>query len=129
MPLVQDLALSEATLHGEERIDLILGGHDHQFLCRSAGDANTNPKIILENQDVGSTLSQGRVIYVEGGVRIIKSGTDWQGCSLVDLIVAKDREGNARLETVIGKQSFQRSRLLLTYLSESSSEFEAPCSL
>lgn len=102
MPLVEDLALSEATLFDKERVDLILGGYDQQFLCRFAGEMNENPNIILEEKDVRHMLSQVRV-DVEGIVRIVKSGAAWRGCSLVDLIVARDREGKANLEKVIGR--------------------------
>ena len=107
MPLVEDLALSEATLCDEERVDLILGGHDQQFLCRFVGEMNENPNVILEERgaqkNAQQMLSLVHFVKVEGTVRIVKSGAEWNGCSLVNFIVRKDRGGKASLETVIGR--------------------------
>lgn len=104
MRLVEDLAVSRATLCGEERVDLILGGHDHQVVCRFAGDFNENPDVILEGRHDQYIVSQGQMMNINGTVRIVKSGTDWKGYSIVNLLATRDRNGKAYLETVKCRQ-------------------------
>lgn len=117
MRLVEDLAVSRATLCGDERVDLILGGHDHQVVCRLAGDFNENPDVILQGRQNEDIVSQGQVMNINGTVRIVKSGTDWKGYSIVNLLVTRDQNGKAYLETVKCRRLFQRTNLLLKYHS------------
>lgn len=100
MRLIEDLAVSNATVLGEERVDLLLGGHDHEVVCRFVGDVDDNPETILQsrlNQDI---IEDGQVAEMRGDVRIVKSGTDWKSYSVVNLIVEKLENGKARLLTV-----------------------------
>lgn len=100
MRLIEDLAVSNATALGEERVDLLLGGHDHEVVCRFFGDVDENPETTLQgllNKDI---VKDGQVAGTEGDVRIVKSGTDWKSYSIVDLIVERLEDGKARLLTV-----------------------------
>lgn len=100
MRLVEDLAVSVATLSGDEKVDLILGGHDHEVICRLAGDLNRDPSLMVEGRDDKSVVSQELVTSTKGKVRIVKSGTDWRSYSRVDLLVTRDSKGRAHLETI-----------------------------
>lgn len=113
MRLHQDLAVSKFALRGEERVDLILGGHDHQVVCRLDGDIDANPNVTLEGRHQKDIVSQGQAMNVDGNVRIVKSGTDWRSYSIVNLFVSRDRNGRAHIETVRRKRLFQRPNLLL----------------
>lgn len=100
MRLIEDLAVSNATVLGEERVDLLLGGHDHEVVCRFGGDVDDNPETILQgwlNKDV---VVDGKVAKMRGNVRIVKSGTDWKSYSIVDLIVERLENSKAHLLTV-----------------------------
>ncbi|OKL64609.1 hypothetical protein UA08_00561 [Talaromyces atroroseus] len=46
MRLIDDLVVSNATLSGDERVDLVLGGHDHHVIRREPGDNNMDPETI-----------------------------------------------------------------------------------
>lgn len=101
MRLTEDLSVSKATEYGDDRIDLLFGGHDHNVVCRFAGDTDENPEIMIQgmtNSDGATT--EGKMIDVEGDVRIIKSGTDWRSYSVANLIVKRERDGKASLQTI-----------------------------
>ena len=100
MRLVEDLAVSVATLSGDEKVDLILGGHDHEVICRLAGDFNKDPSVMVEGRCDKNVVSQGLVTSTNGKVRIVKSGTDWSSYSIVDLLVTRNGNGRAHLETI-----------------------------
>ncbi|EFR02476.1 2,3-cyclic-nucleotide 2-phosphodiesterase [Nannizzia gypsea CBS 118893] len=101
MRLVEDLSVSNATLDGDERIDLLLGGHDHDVVCRMLGDTDDNPGIILQGiTDSASRIRNGEIVHIEGDVRVIKSGTDWRSYSVVQLRVRKESDGKAQLDNV-----------------------------
>ncbi|KAL8727196.1 MAG: hypothetical protein Q9166_006233, partial [cf. Caloplaca sp. 2 TL-2023] len=88
MRLIEDLDVANATMNGESRVDLVLGGHDHQVLCRLAGDTNVDPEAIMEGKLNDDIIEGGRVRpNVEGNVRIVKSGTDWRSYSIIRLMV------------------------------------------
>ena len=99
MRLVEDLDVSEATLDGEERVDLVLGGHDHEVVCRLIGDTDTNPEINLQGYTNASIDKDGQLPNREGNVRIVKSGTDWRSYSIVRLLVGRRQDGSAYLST------------------------------
>ena len=117
MRLVEDMAVSRATLCGENKVDLILGGHDHQVVCRFAADSNKNPNLILEGRQNEDIVNQGQVMNVNGALRIVKSGTNWRGYSVIKLFVGRYSNGKAYLETVKRRQLFQRPNFLLMYHS------------
>ena len=101
MRLTEDLAVSKATEHGDDRVDLLLGGHDHNVICRFTDDTDENPEVILQgltNSEYVST--EGKTIKVEGDVRIVKSGTDWRSYSVAELVVKRKEDGGASLKTV-----------------------------
>ncbi|KAI9373838.1 Metallo-dependent phosphatase-like protein [Aspergillus egyptiacus] len=93
MRVPEDMAVADATSSGSGRVDLLLGGHDHDVLRRYAGDTD----VIAENVEQGRKLAEveadGIVPDAEGNIRIIKSGTDWRGLSLIRLIVERDIAG------------------------------------
>lgn len=101
MRLTEDLAVSNATGYGDERVDLLLGGHDHNVVCRFADDTDENPEVILQGMTNSDYVNaEGKTINVEGDVRIVKSGTDWRSYSVVKLVVERTEDGKASLQTV-----------------------------
>ena len=100
MRLAEDLAVSNATVLGDERVDLLLGGHDHEVVCRLSSDVDDNPEIILQNRLNEDIVLDGQVAKMQGDVRIVKSGTDWKSYSIVDLMVERLEDGKAHLLTV-----------------------------
>ncbi|KAL9588026.1 MAG: hypothetical protein Q9203_003164 [Teloschistes exilis] len=60
MRLVEDLEVADATVHGEARVDLLLGGHDHEVVCRFAGDTNVHPRVITQGRKNGDVTSDGQ---------------------------------------------------------------------
>ncbi|KAL3470542.1 5'-nucleotidase [Aspergillus californicus] len=103
MRVPEDMAVANATASGDSRVDLILGGHDHDVVRRYAGDTD----VFAENLEQGRKISQieadGMVPDAEGDIRLVKSGTDWKALSLIRLIVQKDEEG-----AVVGSQEVQQ---------------------
>lgn len=105
MRLAEDLSVSNATLDGDGRIDLLLGGHDHDVVCRILGDTDDNPGTILQGiADSAARIRNGEIVHVEGNVRVIKSGTDWRSYSVVQLKVRKKGDGKAQLDNIEGTQ-------------------------
>lgn len=94
MRLAEDIAVSQNTKTGSGRIDLILGGHDHDIVQRSSTDSNNDPRAHHQ----GSTPdSATRILCTEGDIRIIKSGTDWNGLSVLRLTVSKQADGKSSI--------------------------------
>lgn len=102
MRLAEDMELSEALGGGDtpvdpgERLDLILGGHDHYLLRRYGGDLNRygtsakDPKVPdCRSSSTTADSTNGMVTEARGNVRIVKSGTDWGGLSCVALQVER----------------------------------------
>ncbi|KAL8817151.1 MAG: hypothetical protein Q9223_003966 [Gallowayella weberi] len=61
MRLVEDLAVANATTESDHRVDMLLGGHDHEVLTRSAGDTDADPEVIrqgMKNSDVVTDVVQ-----------------------------------------------------------------------
>ncbi|KAM5442202.1 putative UDP-sugar diphosphatase [Microsporum ferrugineum] len=85
MRLLEDMAVSQHTKSGSGRIDLILGGHDHNVVQRAFTDSNIDPSIARQG------------VHTDGDVRIIKSGTDWNSLSVLRLTVAKYPDGNVSI--------------------------------
>ena len=100
MRLIEDLAVSNATVLGDERVDLLLGGHDHEVVCRFSNDVDDNPEVILQSRLNEDIVVDGQVAEIQGDVRIVKSGTDWKCYSIVDLMVERLEDGKAHLLTV-----------------------------
>jgi 5-enolpyruvylshikimate-3-phosphate synthase len=104
MRLPEDLAVAAATASGESRIDLLLGGHDHEVLRRFKGDTDLNSEHIEQGQHIADVEKNGMVPDVEGdNIRLAKSGTDWRAMSLIRLIVHRDEHGAAVKSTVTCK--------------------------
>ncbi|KAL8735304.1 MAG: hypothetical protein Q9181_002844 [Wetmoreana brouardii] len=100
MRLIEDLEVANATMDGESRVDLVLGGHDHQVLCRLVGDNNVDPEVILQGKISDNVMKNGRVHPdIEGDVRIVKSGTDWKSYSIVRLMVDSNPNTKAVIKT------------------------------
>ncbi|EGX95968.1 5'-nucleotidase [Cordyceps militaris CM01] len=89
MRLVEDLETLNSTLSGPERIDLILGGHDHYVVRRDPSDDNANPEVLQSGlHEQGAAMTE-----CDGDFRIIKSGTDWRGLSILQLRLGSKDEG------------------------------------
>ncbi|KAL8639822.1 MAG: hypothetical protein Q9228_003196, partial [Teloschistes exilis] len=99
MRLVEDLEVADATVHGEARVDLLLGGHDHEVVCRFAGDTNVHPRVITQGRKNGDVTSDGQVsVETEREVRIVKSGTDWRSYSVIHSTLDRVQDDKAVLK-------------------------------
>ncbi|KAJ2906404.1 5'-nucleotidase [Zalerion maritima] len=100
--LAEDLRVAAATEEGPGKVDLILGGHDHDVLRRMRGDTNSYAGVIHDgksNEDV-CRKDDGSVERCEGDVRVVKSGTDWKGVSTVRMKLRRDGDGEVCVETI-----------------------------
>ncbi|KAK7946820.1 uncharacterized protein PG986_011141, partial [Apiospora aurea] len=135
MRLAEDVELSEAlggdgdaAMAKDERLDLILGGHDHDLLRRYGGDLKRysarakDPQVLdCRYPDVAADGIDGMVPKAHGAVRIVKSGTDWQGLSCVTLqvdrraVAGSDSDGasEAVLQSVTIEQVADMSRAMV----------------
>lgn len=109
MRLIEDLEVSNATQQDAERVDLLLGGHDHDVVCRFLGDKDDDPETIIEGKSNEEVVLNGKVNKnLSGDIRIVKSGTDWRGYSEVELIVDRcANTGKARLIDINGRLSLE----------------------
>jgi 2',3'-cyclic-nucleotide 2'-phosphodiesterase (5'-nucleotidase family) len=96
MRLCEDISLSLGTLSGDERLDLILGGHDHHVVRRTATDLDDDPTVVEQ----GTRNSSAACTEFQGKVRIIKSGTDWRGLSVARLVLNRSADGTAVISEV-----------------------------
>ncbi|KAE8154888.1 Metallo-dependent phosphatase-like protein [Aspergillus avenaceus] len=104
MRLPEDMEVANATASGEERVDLILGGHDHEVVRRFAGDTSTKAGVVQQGYANSEIIRNGVVSDAEGSIRVVKSGTDWKGLSLLRLIVHNNEDGKVRISTIKLKQ-------------------------
>ncbi|KAK1223520.1 hypothetical protein PQX77_013597 [Marasmius sp. AFHP31] len=84
MRFAEDIEVLRASMDASNpvsRVDLILGGHDHEFMLEG-------------------NYTQIDANRVEGGVRIVKSGTDFRSYSAVQLTVSRSSTGE---ETIVHK--------------------------
>ncbi|KAL4930746.1 bifunctional metallophosphatase/5'-nucleotidase [Aspergillus undulatus] len=93
MRVPEDMAVANGTVDGESRIDLLLGGHDHEVLRRFAGDTDLAAQNVEQGRLVTEVEVEGKVPDAEGDIRLIKSGTDWRALSLIQLVVERDDQG------------------------------------
>jgi hypothetical protein len=100
MRLAEDMEVAEATKTGKSRVDLLLGGHDHEVVRRFNGDTDTDPANVEQGHDNIDITVEGLIRDAQGDIRIIKSGTDWTGLSLVRMIIGKDEKGSTNISTV-----------------------------
>lgn len=100
MRLKEDLKVAHATATGDAKVDLLLGGHDHEVVRRFDADTEADSEVIQQGCKNADLTHDGEVRDVEGKIRIIKSGTDWKGLSLIRLCVERDPAGTAFLSTV-----------------------------
>jgi hypothetical protein len=104
MRVPEDMSVASATTSGDCRIDLLLGGHDHEVLRRLEGDTDLNSEHYEQGQHIADVEKSGMVPDVEGdNIRLAKSGTDWRAMSLIRLIVHRDEHGAAVKSTVTCK--------------------------
>ncbi|EGE04604.1 5'-nucleotidase [Trichophyton equinum CBS 127.97] len=94
MRLAEDIAVSQNTRAGSGRVDLILGGHDHDVVQRSSTDSNNDPRVHRPGLTSGSATE---ICCTEGDIRIIKSGTDWNGLSMLRLTISKRADGKSSI--------------------------------
>ncbi|EAU35916.1 predicted protein [Aspergillus terreus NIH2624] len=104
MRLAEDMEVAEATRTGQSRVDLLLGGHDHEVVRRFGGDTNTDPATIEQSHNNEDIRTDGFIRDAQGDIRIIKSGTDWRGLSLVRMMVEKDEKGSMNVSSVEVRQ-------------------------
>ncbi|GFF49434.1 hypothetical protein IFM58399_08553 [Aspergillus lentulus] len=102
--LAEDIRIAKNAAHGIAKVDLILGGHDHEVLHRFHGDTEEDSEIIRQGTRNEDIVSDGVVDQVAGDIRIVKSGTNWRGLSIVRLIARRLSDGRATIETVRLKQ-------------------------
>lgn len=103
MRLTEDLEVANATMSADTKVDLILGGHDHQVLCRLAGDTDVDPEVIIQGKDNSDIVVDGKVHPdAEGDVRIVKSGTDWKSYSVIHLLIDSSQCGKATIRSSRG---------------------------
>ncbi|KAJ9284626.1 hypothetical protein DTO021C3_7753 [Paecilomyces variotii] len=100
MRLAEDMEVADMTASGDGKVDLFFGGHDHEVVRRYVGDTDSNPENIEQGRDNTDIVINGLVNYTEGNIRIIKSGTDWRGLSLVRVVGQKDDKGVASVSHV-----------------------------
>jgi hypothetical protein len=100
MRLAEDMEVAEATKTGLSRVDLLLGGHDHEVVRRFNGDTDTDSANVEQGHDNAEITAEGLIRDAQGDIRIIKSGTDWTGLSLVRMIIEKDSNGSVDVSTV-----------------------------
>lgn len=93
MRLAEDLSTLQQTLSGPEKIDLILGGHDHNVVRRDEFDTNANPEVLQS----GCTGAGAAITHYNGEIRIVKSGTDWRGLSIARITVERGSQGEAAI--------------------------------
>lgn len=100
MRVPEDMLVANATARGDSRVDLLLGGHDHDVIRRFAGDTDFKAENVEQGRKVSDIEVNGLVPDAEGDVRLVKSGTDWRGLSLIRLIVQRDDNGAVTGSTV-----------------------------
>ncbi|KFY80136.1 hypothetical protein V499_00972 [Pseudogymnoascus sp. VKM F-103] len=100
MRLAEDIAVAHATRSGEGWINLLLGGHDHNVVQRASTDDETNPDVAQQ----GVPPTDAAATDYQGDVRIVKSGTDWRGLSIIRLSVARLPDNSVSILNVKLKQ-------------------------
>lgn len=103
MRLAEDMEVAEATRTGPSRVDLLLGGHDHEVVRRFGGDTDTDPATIEQGCNNEDVTADGLIRDTQGDIRIVKSGTDWRGLSLVRMMIQKDEKGRVSVSAVGGE--------------------------
>lgn len=98
--LAEDIRIANNAAHGIAKVDLILGGHDHEVLHRFHGDTEEDSEIIQQGTRNEDIVSNGVVDQVAGDIRIVKSGTNWRGLSILRLMARRLPDGRATIETV-----------------------------
>ncbi|KAJ6781192.1 hypothetical protein PWT90_05969 [Aphanocladium album] len=89
MRLTEDMETLHRNLDGPEGVDLILGGHDHHVVRRGPADTCSNPEILQSGVD----LQFDSMAECSGDFRIIKSGVDWRGLSILRLKLGTKEKG------------------------------------
>lgn len=117
MRLIEDLQVSNKTASGDERIDLLLGGHDHNVVRREPDSQDANPEIVHSEHQT-STLNQS---FTDQRLRIVKSGTDWRGLSVIKLKVDRSDRTGASIVDMTSKLGPRQERLSTTKIQSISS--------
>ncbi|KAL4881356.1 Metallo-dependent phosphatase-like protein [Aspergillus karnatakaensis] len=100
MRVPEDMAVANATTNGDNRVDLLLGGHDHEVVRRFAGDTDLFAENVEQGRKITEVEADGMVPDAEGDIRLVKSGTDWRALSLIRLVVQRDENGDVVGSTV-----------------------------
>jgi 2',3'-cyclic-nucleotide 2'-phosphodiesterase (5'-nucleotidase family) len=116
MRLVEDLSVSETLKDPADgsRIDLLLGGHDHDLLRRYEGELSYDDPTIIDASIPNSEVivgDTGMTRDANGAIRIVKSGSDWKNLSLVRLQVSRSATGDATLHNVSVAQVADMNKL------------------
>ncbi|PVH94006.1 Metallo-dependent phosphatase [Periconia macrospinosa] len=126
MRLAEDLLVSEALRDPEDdaRVDLLLGGHDHDLLRRYEGEGSYDDPTVIEARNPNSEVvigNTGMTRDANGAIRIVKSGSDWKSLSRVRLQVSRSTTGEATLHNISVAQVANMNKLALDSESLSSS--------
>lgn len=77
----EDLTIFSGPEYGPERVDLILGGHDHNVLVYPSDNCGSD----TGRDDHDQTRQPYTTTDYPGSLRLVKSGTDWRSLSILDL--------------------------------------------
>lgn len=120
MRLTEDVDVVEALRLAphEERVDLLLGGHDHEMVRRLSGESpaySRNSSVVdcMNLQAEGEARDSGVLPEVNGAVSIIKSGSDWESISCVRLHVRRTEQDVAILDFVTAEQIISLDKVSL----------------
>ncbi|KAL2866638.1 bifunctional metallophosphatase/5'-nucleotidase [Aspergillus lucknowensis] len=100
MRVPEDMAVANATAKGDCRVDLLLGGHDHEVVRRFEGDTDVIAGNVEQGRFIADVEVDGMVPDAQGNIRLVKSGTDWRGLSLIRLVLYRDEAGAVVRTTV-----------------------------
>ena len=98
MRLAEDLKVARATAVGSERVDLLLGGHDHAVVRHTGGMDEPDTSVL----DGGCQQSSFYRTGSESDLQVVKSGTDWRGLSMIRLKIQRDQYGFDHLSHTAG---------------------------
>lgn len=106
MRLAEDMKVAGATSASDDsHVDILLGGHDHETVCRVLGDTCSDASRIWQGSANENVTHEGRVTARTGKIRIVKSGSDFKGFSHIRMVVHRNPKGKVSLVKTIGEQN------------------------
>lgn len=72
-------------------VDFAFGGHDHYIIRRDGSVYNTDPSV----PEPGHEHERSTVTESANNVRLVKSGTDWKGISVLEIHLEREANGSA----------------------------------